>query len=162
MNQNERAHATAVEQWMISNLTNRGYDRYEDLHIDQIDAGWKPSQMWIEGGLVAFRVALDVRNKLAQDFSVALAFGLRTTGARQHFEIQGLEELSEDLGPSSPSLYLFPKGGEPWAESQIDSAVVEKLASRKLDNLADAVDCYYMEFRQADIDAYFRSFLLVA
>lgn len=149
---------SAIEAWMISNLKNRGYDRYDDLHIDKIDQTWRNRDSWIEGGLQAFRTALEIRNMSAPDVSVVLAFSLDASSREsRNLDFWTAKELQESLGSSPPSLYLFQKGREPWTagdlhnvKSLADKIVVENLTSEALRRLAPGKSCYYIEFRQIE------------
>jgi hypothetical protein len=155
----------AIEAWMTSNLKQRGYDRYDDLHIDQIDQTWRDRDSWIEGGLQAFRTALEIRNKSALDVSVVLAYSLDARSREsRNLDFWTTKELLESLGSSPPSLYLFQKGREPWTaeglrnvESLADKIVVENLSSDALRRLAPGKSCYYMEFRQIEFGEYSRT-----
>jgi hypothetical protein len=66
--------AVSVKKWMQSNIENRGYDRFDDLHIDSIDQRWKSRDLWLEGAFKAFQIAAETRSQHAQNFTVILVF----------------------------------------------------------------------------------------
>src|SRR5258708_9584499 len=156
--------ASVIESWVLSNLKNHGYDRYEDLHIDNIDPAWKARDFWIEGGLHAFRIAVKVRNQHSPNLSVALAFALTTSKESQALDFRTPEEMKTRLGSSPPSLYLFEKGREPWTKESLrdntllaDNIVVENLRCEVVGTLDQTNSCYYIDFRQTEFDEYSRS-----
>ncbi|HET9130350.1 MAG TPA: hypothetical protein VFO86_05340 [Terriglobia bacterium] len=60
MIQHERE--SIIRRWMRSTVGADGIEKYDDLHIDLIDATWNQKNLWIEGGLDAFQLAVEVRN----------------------------------------------------------------------------------------------------
>jgi hypothetical protein len=157
--------ASVIENWMLSSLKNHGYDRYEDLHIDRINQAWKPRDSWFEGGLEAFRLAVDIRNQHAPGFSIVLTLALAAGNTPRGANFQTLEEIKAQLAASPPSLYLFQKGKEPWTKTGLrdsgvvaDEIVVENMShNNALKRLAQTISCYYMEFRQIEFNEYSRA-----
>jgi hypothetical protein len=153
-----------VQAWMLSNVQNRSYERHDELHVDRIDPDWKPREKWIDAGVEAFRLAVDLRDKNQLRFTVVLAYSLvplkpphSGMGSRTR------EELESQLGWSPPSLYLFPPGNEPGtpasaqkARGIADNVVVRDLPSDLL-GIAIGKRWYYLEFRQVEFDGWSRS-----
>jgi len=153
-----------IQNWMLSNIKKQGYERYDDLHIDQIDQRWKARDSWIEGGFEAFRLAVDIRNQHAPSFSVVLAFSLTAGDEPQGLDFRTLQEMNAELSSSPPSVYLFQKGKEPWTETGLrdgvvvaDNIMVENMSPDTFGSLAQTNSCYYMEFRQIEFGEYSRS-----
>jgi hypothetical protein len=166
MIQRNQERTATVERWIISNLKTRGYERFDDLHIDQIDNNWRDPDSWIQGGLDAFQLAKESRNRRAPNFTVALAFSLIADMQPRGVDFHGLEELKAQLSPSPPSLYLFQSGMEPWTETgrrsqrarnEDENVEIKKLDPSPFRILGGADPCYYTEFGQADFDEYSRS-----
>jgi len=143
-----------VEQWMSTIVGDGGVRRLDDLHIDQINPEWRDRNQWIQGGLKAFRIGVDIRNRNHLPFSVALGFSLESGVQPRGVDFRTNEELSARLDWSPPSLYLFPRGEEPHTQSAHD-------AVQPLDPVILGADCdlrcYYLEFRLQDSDQYCRS-----
>jgi hypothetical protein len=104
----------AIERWMLAIIRNGGVQRHDDLHIDQIDKEWRSESTWVAGGLEAFKNALVVRDRRQLDYTVALAFSLRSGREPIGITFSTVEDISEQLDWSPPSLYLFRIGQEPW------------------------------------------------
>lgn len=156
-----------IEAWVRSNIEKQGYMKYDDLHIDHIHQEWRARESWIEGGLEAFQVALDVRNRQAPNLSVALTFSLTAGEGPRGVNFQTLEEMKAELGGSPPSLYLFQKGAEPWTQAAhhdrtvpAEEVVVKNLNPDIFARLLKNNRCYYMEFKQAEFRERSRSVLV--
>jgi len=157
-------HLQIVQAWMLANVQNRGYERYDDLHVDRIDPDWKPREKWIDAGIEAFRLAVHLRDRNQLSFTVALAYSLVSLRPpRSGTDIRTREELESQLDWSPPSLYLFSPGEEPGTPPSIqkargiaDSVVVRDLPSDLL-GIAIGKRSYYIEFRQVEFDEWSRS-----
>jgi len=152
-----------IQDWMLTIVQDRGYEQYGELHIDKIDLGWKPREKWIEAGIEAFLLTVDLRDRNQLNFTVVLAYSLVSQRPLRATEIRTREELYSQLGSSPPSLYLFPKGDEPWSQSHIrkargiaDSIVVKALQPDLLGR-GIGKEWNYLEFRQVNFDEWSRS-----
>ena len=48
---NNVTQTRAIDEWMVQSINTRSFERFDDLHIDDIDSIWKPRETWILGGL---------------------------------------------------------------------------------------------------------------
>ncbi len=101
-----------IRTWMLSIVRDGGIARFDDLHIDRIDASWKARQRWIEGALEAYRIALGVRADLGLQLSVAITFSLESAEHRRGIDFTTPAELEERFDRTPPPLYLFELGRE--------------------------------------------------
>jgi hypothetical protein len=107
-------------------VQNRDYAHYDKFHVDRVDRDWKPRAKWIDAGIEAFRSAVHVRDRNELRFTVALAYSfVSLRPPNSETEIRTREELELQLDPPPPSLYLFPRGDEPWTQSSIRQVVRE-------------------------------------
>src|SRR5580698_7814349 len=103
-----------IQEWMNHVHATGGVERYDDLHIDLIDANWKPRETWISSGIVALGLASSMQAWIKQGFVVALGMSLV---ANEPHEIPSTSaDLVEQIDGTPPSLYLFRSGQEPWHE----------------------------------------------
>jgi hypothetical protein len=140
----------AIEKWMLSSVGRRGFEQYDDLHIDQIEARWADRAMWIDGGLEALQYAVSLRDQHALSFTVALAYSL-VEHKPQSEAPRTRNELAAQMDWSPPSLYLFRKGREPWVERggvEIEAFLGGSMVSSQGGLRVDRAQCYYMEFSQ--------------
>jgi hypothetical protein len=167
MTSTESNGALIIEQWIHSNVQNNGYDRFDDLHIDNIDRQWKASNFWIQGGFKAFQIAVRIRNEQMQNVTIALAFALIAGKEPRGLNFASLKEMERELNSSPPSLYLFRKGHEPWTDVGLrsgrlapDTVVLRNIDCHSFGCPPEAISCQCMEFKQVDFDEYSRTFLI--
>jgi hypothetical protein len=98
---------TKIRQWMLVTVSDRGIQRLDDLHVDHIDESWKEPASWFSAGLIAYGIALKIRDELGLDVTVALAFSLLDAQDTSADVFQTQEEFEKQLDWSPPSLYLF-------------------------------------------------------
>lgn len=100
-----------IQSWFNSAVREGGIDRYDDLHIDQIDAAWKPRSKWIEAALESFETALQVRNSYSGDTSLTMdmAFALASESHPLGITFQNRSELENALSSTPPS-FVFVSG----------------------------------------------------
>jgi len=101
-----------IRNWMLEAISKGGIERYDDLHIDQIDSQWKQRSTWVTAALTAYKVAVSVRETLRLSVSVALAFSLTDAEEDSAEAFQTVQEFERQLDWSPPSLYLFDAGDE--------------------------------------------------
>lgn len=157
MTQTERENV--IEVWMTRVIHDGGLERYEDLHIDQIDSEWAPRSQWVDAGLEAHQLAVRVRDRLGLAMKVVLAYSLESGEQPMGIDFEIARELQAKLDWSPPSLYLFRIGSEPWTGS--GEAIATRLdAPRLFGTEVQTRDCYYLEFKQEDVSEYGRTLFL--
>jgi hypothetical protein len=103
---------TTIRRWMLATVSDGGIKRFDDLHVDDIDAGWKDPTSWVSAGLRAYGLALGIRRELGLDVTVALAFSLVDAQDASVDVFETREEFEKQLDSSPPSLYLFKVGDQ--------------------------------------------------
>lgn len=132
-----------IYQWMLD-VTEIGEHRFDDLHVDKIDAQWSEKEMWFEGGLEALRTALAIRSTLDPNVVVVLAFSLSEAAA---YPFATREEIEALFDWSPPSLYLFSLGKEPWTNSGYNR--IEQVDPKLFSDDITAISAFYAEFPAA-------------
>jgi hypothetical protein len=145
-----------IEQWILRVIADGEMDRYDDLHLDQIDPAWKPKETWVNAALEAHRTAVELRTAHMLDVVVVLAFSLNDRAA---YPLNGRRALEAALDWSPPSLYLFRRGAEPWREpgfvrtEQLNPAVF---------GCGEGIAAFDVVFRQRDTEELHRSIYVAA
>jgi hypothetical protein len=152
----DRKREAAIEKWMLAVINDGGARRFDDLHIDKIDSTWSARDRWIDGGLEALRIALEVRDRSGLRFTVALAFSLESEDRPSGVDFQTRTDLQARLNWSPPSLYLFHQGEEPRSQIAPGDAVRD-LSPSILGTPDGSVGCYYLEYKQRDTDERYRT-----
>lgn len=131
-----------INRWMLEVLVDGGRERLDDLHVDQIDAEWGPRDRWVDAGLEARQIAVELRDEHHLDVAVVLAFSLNLP-ATYPFKERRDFEAAVDWSP--PSLYLFGPGDEPWLKPGY--ARIEPLDAKAVFGLSEPASAYYAEFK---------------
>jgi hypothetical protein len=139
---------SVIADWIATISRDGGVERYDHLHIDQIDSRWAAREDWVRGGLEAFRIALPLRGQLGVNPTVALAFSLESDERLRGVDFVSLDEFKTQLNWSPPSLYLFRRGCEPWTEIEGEPVLLDSV--RLFEVRLEATVCYYIEFKQPD------------
>jgi hypothetical protein len=99
----------------------------ENIHIDQLDASYKPKDYWVAGGLLSLEYALSEVDRRRMTVTVALEIFLAPSVTLVGYDVAVLR-LSENFSWTPPQLEVFRLGGEPWAASSIHRDAYSKAA----------------------------------
>jgi len=155
-----KAHEEAIRTWMETIVRGGGVDRYDDLHVDQIDSDWKAPKSWISAALESFELAVGIRNEIAAALSVVLAFSLQSGESPLGVNFNNAEELRHNFHVTPPSLYLLRPGTEFWTQ-QAEQVAVQNLDPLQLFTASSVRKCIFMEFKRHGSEDYTRSLFLV-
>jgi hypothetical protein len=163
-------HRAIIQSWFDSAISDAGIDRYDDLHVDQIDSAWKPRSKWIASALESFEMALEVRDADVgnQHLTVVLAFALEPKVRPHGITFHSRAELEKAFCSTPPSLYLFRPGGEFWTQAEEsrgdkvnDDLVIKTLSASELfGKMSAKIKCIYMEYMRTGDDEYSRELFL--
>jgi hypothetical protein len=154
-------HNETVRVWMETITSDGGVERYDDLHIDRIDAAWKPREVWISAGLESFGLAVSIRNSHGLDLVVVLAFSLESGEAPRGFNLTMQKDLEQDLHATPPSLYLLRPGTEFWTQPAEHMTVADVDWRSLFGTGYPIAKCVFMEFKRQNSDDYTRSLFVV-
>jgi hypothetical protein len=136
-----------------------GVFRHNDLPVNQIDPACKSNQLWFDAAREALQLAVMVRNELGWDLPVAVAFSLNAAEP----EPRSREDWEQQMDWTPPSLYLFEKGKEFWAEISFQVPNVAEYKAIKLDRAPFGTalgTAYLVQFLRTDTGERIRSFLV--
>jgi len=107
-------NVSKIVTWIEATIAGGGVERFEDLHLDEIDAVFSRRDRWIRGGVASLAEAMEQRDKRDLPFTVAVGFSLLANSIRTGLNETSLSAILRELDFSPPSLYLFARGKEPW------------------------------------------------
>jgi hypothetical protein len=150
-----------IEQWLLANLAGGSDRKCEDLHIDKIDEQLKPRETWFDEGIETLQLALELRDRHTLEVTVALGFSLLPGKRLLKFDFRKKLQIMRDVDWTPPSLYLFPRNGEPWKGAggarASQRVVLQDLSAINREH-PRIVYCCYMEHTQGGV--LYRSFFL--
>lgn len=103
-----------IKEWLqITICQDKGYLRYDDLHIDQISKFFSKRERWILSVEFCLRVATEINNSKKLPFKILAAISLRYGEKPFGINFKNVDELERELDDyTPPSLYAFPIEGE--------------------------------------------------
>jgi len=138
---------TTIRRWMLATVSDGGIKRLDDLHVDDIDAGWRDPTSWVSAGLTAYELALGIRRELDLDVTVALAFSLVVAQGTSVDVFETREEFEKQLDWSPPSLYLFKVGDQQHLSATIR---VDPLPKALFSQLPDGTKSFLLRWLAED------------
>ena len=158
-----------IEQWMLAVIKDGGIERYDDLHIDQIDPRWADREFWVSGALEAFKIATRLRDRHLLQLTISVAFSLKDGRKVIGMNLRTLKALEKKMSWMPPSLYLFKSGTEPWnhpsavaVSDRTQYTSIQADASMLFGGQIPAKACFYIEFARENSKDYGRSLFLVS
>lgn len=67
----------SVEQWIEDAIVNGSYQRFDDLHVDEIDPRYRDRRQWVSGASQALEQAAAIRDEKNLPFTIAVGIALR-------------------------------------------------------------------------------------
>ncbi len=90
------------------------HQRFDDLHVDEIDARYKDRDQWMNGVAHALEQAVAIRDEKDLPFTIAVGIALAPSAEALGAVPADTSELSDAMDLTPPSLYAFPVGQTPW------------------------------------------------
>lgn len=149
------ARRSIIENWMRMVLATGGIERFDDLHIDQIDPVWRDRDSWVDGSSDALTLARELKEAIAPEKTLVIMCGLSSED-REVAPPHSLVELAIQMDWTPPSLYLFDPRNEPW----VDSGRVKVTLTVPM--LPACSKCFVMDFNTEEQNETRRTFVAVS
>ncbi len=107
-----------IQNWINKVISDKLWEKYVDLHINDIDKCFKEKQNWIEGSLFLFGCFLSLVDDKKYDVFLVIPL---TCVSKKDLVPLTFELLEKELDITPPSFYLFAKGEKNY-EATIKSA----------------------------------------
>jgi hypothetical protein len=147
---NKKPNLKIVNNWVTYTIKNSMWEKYYDLHIDEISEVFKDKESWIVGSMY---IRESIKKKLKKEpYDLLLIISLNCKGEPQKIP-NSIFEINEDLNITPPSFYLFPKKDRILADTIS--------AGQKIEILSMLFNCdvYYKE--EFDVNEYVRMLYLI-
>ena len=108
-----------LNTWIDNVITKKLWEKYVDLHIDEINIAFKEKHTWLDGSLFLFNCI----NKLIDSsiYEIILVIPLSCVLEPSKNDIINFESIMNEFDITPPSFYLFPKNNKNF-EDTIKSA----------------------------------------
>lgn len=96
-----------IKSWLLKVTADGSWEKYNDLHIDEVDKAFKSKANWIVGGLECYTQAISIIQELNMPYTIELAFSLKSKKKVSDYIITDIGSLKKEFDYSPPSLYVF-------------------------------------------------------
>lgn len=96
-----------IKSWLLSVIDDGSWEKYNDLHIDEIDKEFINKSNWVTGALECYAQAVSVTKELNIPYTIELAFSLKSKKRMLDHIITDIKSLKKEFDYSPPSLYVF-------------------------------------------------------
>ncbi len=151
------AQVARIRTWMLTVVQDGSWQRYNDLHIDDIDNTFLDRSNWLARGLEALNTAASIRESLGLGFIVALGIELQSSTKPTGVNFKNRIALEQEMSESPPSLYAFLPDWKNWVETLQRGVPVDPKSLG-----IDAANCTYYEYFSVEDMEYRRSLFVWA
>ncbi len=107
LNQQRKQVIEVLQKWMKNVITNKSWQNYDDLHIDEINEYFKVSNNWDNGSLFVFNCLSEIIDKSSYDAFLTITLSDKKTS--NYHSIKSFKDFADEISHiTPPSLYLFP------------------------------------------------------
>lgn len=163
-------HVEVIRTWIDQCLHGGGIDRYDDLHVDQIDPQWKKKETWVSAAKEVFCISTHERDQVESESNIriVLCVPLVSDEAPMGVTFKNGEDLERELSYTPPSLYMFRRGMEFWnefksadlASTELSPRIETLNAGSFFGPLDRNVECVFLEHKRPDDDDFSRTLFL--
>jgi hypothetical protein len=164
-------HKKRIQKWFDAVTHDGGIDRFDELHVDDIDRTRKSKKSWISAALESFELALEVRDEdvSGQEVTIILSFFLVEDVKPLGVTFYDRESLEKNLSYTPPRILVFRKNDDllkKWksinCEEVSDLSTITMLNAIQLfGELCRPVRCIYSEWKRPEDDEYRRGLDLI-
>jgi hypothetical protein len=105
-----------LAKWILDGVDTAVHVPFVEQHVDRLNSNYREKHSWIDGALVLLRDGSHLIRDVSDLATLAACIHLRSEPVPLGVNFTSLDELSDELSDTPPSLYLFPKGKEPWID----------------------------------------------
>jgi hypothetical protein len=112
---NQAHYVKPLTEWVKQTIENRLWEKYDDLHLDVLDARFRKPGRWVEVSLVLLSCLRDIVD--GSKYKVLVSIPLHSVGGSMQVNTLSIDMLEESVADTPPSFYLFPVEDQVFAET---------------------------------------------
>jgi hypothetical protein len=147
-----------IHRWMADVIQRAGYERFEDLHIDDVDPKNRARETWLRVSTEYLAFAASARDQARWPFQVALGMSLRSSPTPLGLNFATFADIVHEFDWSPPSLYLFPAGDNSW----LGGSESQQLPAQYAPQSRSPLQAYLREWHDTGDGEYRRTYWVVA
>ncbi len=136
---NKNKYLDFLNTWTAYMIKNQGWEKYEDLHIDEIDKAFCSKKNVVSFSLFIFNCLLEIIDNSKYDCILSLTLSY----SKSHMNLQdlNLDYISKEIDSvTPPSIYFFPKNNEVY-----ERTFEKVMKSKKLTDETSFMTFYHEE-----------------
>jgi hypothetical protein len=104
---NNKQYKLLLETWVQKVLLTNSWERFEDLHIDEIEPDFRDQNNWLEFTIFIYKSLVELlKNK---PYSCMLVIQMTYSDSKINFSEISFEYIKNHLDLSPPSFYIYPE-----------------------------------------------------
>lgn len=116
-----------LSDWVHSYIEKKSWEKYDDLHLDEIDSEFKQKLYWIEASFFIYKIILSI---IKSDlYRCLLVIPLSYSDMETDINRLTWNNIKALLDLTPPSFYLFPNDNVNYQETLRDLVLLEKLSA---------------------------------
>lgn len=125
-NQKEQ-YVKFLQTWINKVIQDKLWNKFIDIHIDDIDKDFKEKDTWLKGSLFLYNCILNIIDKT--NYDVSLVIPLSCVLGRQDLKSKTYDALENELDLTPPSFYLFPKNHKNFEDTIKSAKYLEEISN---------------------------------
>ncbi|KQS35647.1 hypothetical protein [Pedobacter sp. Leaf194] len=121
-----------IRTWLLNVINDGSWQRFNDLHIDEISRDFSHRAAWFSGGVACYIHARAIIEELDLPFTVELVFHLKSKKKKIDHIFKRLSALDKNLDDTPPSLYVFRNDWKGLHETRKKGTKLQDFADDKI------------------------------
>lgn len=141
--QNKRQYFVIfLQDWINKVVSQKLWERFVDLHIDEIDLEFESQEKWISGSIYIMNCIKTLVDNAKYDVILVIPLSC-LSHSLPSVDFKKMSDLENELDYlTPPSFYLFPKGEVNYEETILQSRYLDELSQN------ENLKVYYNEIQE--------------
>ena len=121
----KRKIAHFLKKWTNEIIAKNLWEKYENIHIDEIDSLFSNKKEWVDGSFFILNLLNDIIDK--KKYDIFLTFQLSYVEKTKEINSLNLNTLVNELDFYPPSFYLFDKNNKNFESTLLSAKYINTL-----------------------------------